>query len=197
MQPELAAELKSHVATKSPAAPVFDLPHESSMARVLRSDLAEARKLWLADATSDPQLYANRERSDFWDSADQGGGLLDFHSLRHTCGAWLALARVHPKTVQVIMRHSSITLTMDTYGHLFPGQEVDAVAQMQTLLADPVTQPEVLRATGTDGQRVDGQRTAQRHAQHAKRDDRLRRGANWKRPARSQRKRLSQQLLPT
>jgi hypothetical protein len=155
MQPELAAELKSHVATKSSAAPVFDLPHESSMARVLRSDLAEARK------------------------------------------HWLALAGVHPKTVQVIMRHSSITLTMDTYGHLFPGQEVDAVAQMQTLLADPVTQPEVLRATGTDDLRVDGQRTAQRQAQRAKRDDRLRCRARMPKRGGWKRKRLSQCVLLT
>jgi hypothetical protein len=28
----------------------------------------------------------------------------------------------HPKTIQTVLRHSSITLSMATYGHLFPGQ---------------------------------------------------------------------------
>ena len=48
--------------------------------------------------------------------------VLVFHSLRHTCGTWLALAGEAPKTIQEVMRHKDITLTMDTYGHLFPGQ---------------------------------------------------------------------------
>lgn len=55
--------------------------------------------------------------------------IADFHGLRHTCGAWLAQAGAHPKVVQTIMRHSSITLTMDRYGHLFPGEASEAVAR--------------------------------------------------------------------
>lgn len=46
------------------------------------------------------------------------------------------------------MRHSSITLTMDAYGHLFPGQDADAVAKMPSLL--PSSEPQTLRATGTE-----------------------------------------------
>ena len=75
------------------------------------------------------------------------GEVFDFHSLRHTCGAWLAMTGVHPKVVQTVMRHQSITLTMDTYGHRFPGQEADAVARLQELLYGP---PGAMRATGTD-----------------------------------------------
>ena len=56
----------------------------------------------------------------------------------------------HPKVVQTIMRHSTITLRMDTYGHLFPGQEADAVARMRDVFA--VDLPEAGRATGTDNQ---------------------------------------------
>ena len=55
------------------------------------------------------------------------------------------------RAVQVniaIMRHSSITLTMDTYGHLFPGQEADAVAKMPGMFG---SDPEAQAATGTDG----------------------------------------------
>ncbi|MBN2474708.1 MAG: hypothetical protein JXB62_08870, partial [Pirellulales bacterium] len=41
---------------------------------------------------------------------------------------------VHPKTVQSVMRHSTITLTMDTYGHLFPGQEAEAVSRFPVMV---------------------------------------------------------------
>ena len=46
------------------------------------------------------------------------------------------------------MRHSTITLTMDTYGHLFPGQDAATVARLPNML---VSELKVLRATGTDG----------------------------------------------
>jgi hypothetical protein len=45
------------------------------------------------------------------------------------------------------MRHSSITLTMDTYGHLCPGQEADAVRQLESFMGHVVEQ---LATTGTD-----------------------------------------------
>jgi hypothetical protein len=67
--------------------------------------------------------------------------------LRHTCGAWLAMSGEHPKAVQEVMRHSTITLTMDTYGHLFPGQVAGAVARLPDVLGGG---PKALRATGTD-----------------------------------------------
>jgi integrase len=132
--PELAFALKAHIATKTPKAPVFGLPHESNLARMLRDDLAEARKAWLKEAKDDPREYAQREESDFLADTNHQGEIVDFHSLRHSCGAWLAMTGAHPKVVQTVMRHQSITLTMDTYGHLFPGQEADAVMRLSALL---------------------------------------------------------------
>ena len=60
------------------------------------------------------------------------------------------------------MRHSSIVLTMDTYGHLFPGQEAETVARFSDLLGND--QPNVLRATGTTDATADKptERCAQR-----------------------------------
>ncbi len=147
IQPELAADLRAHITAKAPQAPVFNLPHETDMAGMLRADLAEARRLWIKEAVDDPDEYAQREQSDFLAEVNHEGEVLDFHSLRHTCGAWLAMTGAHPKVVQTVMRHSVITLTMDTYGHLFPGQEADAVARMRDILTAPT---EALRATGTD-----------------------------------------------
>ena len=62
------------------------------------------------------------------------GRVFDFHSLRHTFGAWLIQSGANPKEVQRMMRHSDITLTMDTYGHLLPGQEAKAIVQLQGLM---------------------------------------------------------------
>lgn len=155
IQPELAACLKAHITTKAPKAPVFNLPHETNVARMLRDDLAEARKQWLSQVKDAPQLFAQREQSDFLAETNHEGETLDFHSLRHTCGAWLAMTGVHPKTVQQVMRHQSITLTMDTYGHLFPGQEADAVARMRDMLVEDTDAAEMLRATGTNDPTAD------------------------------------------
>jgi integrase len=83
---------------------------------MLRDDLAEARRAWLAEAVGDPQEYAQRQESDFLADTNHEGELLDFHALRHTCGAWLARTGAHPKVVQQVMRHSTITLTMDRSG---------------------------------------------------------------------------------
>ncbi|XAM00058.1 tyrosine-type recombinase/integrase [Phycisphaeraceae bacterium D3-23] len=73
----------------------------------------------------------------------------DFHSLRHTCGAWLAASGAHFNVAKSVMRHSSITLTMDTYGHLFPGEQAGATAAFDRLMPTTGTQ---LEATGTTGQ---------------------------------------------
>jgi integrase len=45
---------------------------------------------------------------------------LRFHDLRHTCASLLIAAGAHPKAIQEQLGHSSITITMDRYGHLLP-----------------------------------------------------------------------------
>ena len=167
IQPELASDLQAHITTKAPKTPVFNLPHESNLARMLRDDLAEARKQWITEAKDDPQEYAQRQQSDFLADDNHEGEITDFHCLRHTCGAWLAMRGVHANVVQKVMRHQSITLTMDTYGHLFPGQEADAVGRMREMLVAP---PEAMRATGTDGVAADASRGAQHQAQQSGRE---------------------------
>jgi len=45
---------------------------------------------------------------------------LRFHDLRHTYAALMVAAGAHPKYLQAQMGHSSIRVTLDLYGHLFP-----------------------------------------------------------------------------
>jgi integrase len=110
------------------------MPHPTDVSRMLRADLAAARTAWLKAAKKDRQELARREESDFLCPKNHDGEVLDFHSLRHTCGAWLAMAEAHPKAVQAIMRHSTIVLTMDTYGHLFPGQEAETISRLPRMM---------------------------------------------------------------
>ncbi len=70
--------------------------------------------------------------------------VLDFHALRHTCGAWLAIAGENVKVIQKVMRHSTITLTLDTYGHLLPGAEQDAVKHFAKIMSVDLSQSSAL-----------------------------------------------------
>lgn len=47
------------------------------------------------------------------------------HALRHFCASFLIDQTFSPKKIQSIMGHSSITMTYDLYGHLFPSDDED------------------------------------------------------------------------
>jgi integrase len=48
-----------------------------------------------------------------------------FHTLRHFFASWLIEQGFSPKKVQGMLGHSSMQMTYDTYGHLFPDDEGD------------------------------------------------------------------------
>lgn len=126
----LIAKLKKHLAKKMPGARAFAISDRTGFAKTIRADFEAARLAWLQEAKSVDER-TKREKTDFLALKNDAGEILDFHSLRHTCGAWLAMMGLHPKVIQRIMRHSSITLTMDTYGHLFPEQETAAIKALE------------------------------------------------------------------
>ena len=71
-------------------------------------------------------VRASSWRQRFWNPAVEAAGLqrpLRFHDLRHTHASWLIAKGAHAKAIQERLGHSSITVTMDTYGHLMP--EID------------------------------------------------------------------------
>jgi len=74
----------------------------------------------------------------FKDSISEAG-LPDirFHDLRHTSATLLLSANVHPKIVQERLGHSSITLTLDTYSHVIPSMQDEAVEKLDKLLSHP------------------------------------------------------------
>jgi len=72
-------------------------------------------------------------RQRVWIPALQAAGLpedLRIHDMRHTCAALLIAQGAHPKAIQVHLGHSSIQVTMDRYGHLFPNEWDRLAAQL-------------------------------------------------------------------
>jgi len=130
VRPELAERLRRHSARLAPGAPLFKLPPDWQMAKMLRADLADARAAWIDAARNDPKEHAERHESDFLREKDSERYVIDFHALRHTCGAWAAIGGASPKAVQTLMRHSTITLTLDTYDHLLPDEAAETVGRL-------------------------------------------------------------------
>jgi integrase len=48
-----------------------------------------------------------------------------FHDLRHTCAAFLIDEKRHIEEVKDYLGHSSIRVTSDRYGHLFPQRKAE------------------------------------------------------------------------
>ncbi len=52
-----------------------------------------------------------------------------FHDLRHSAATLLLCMDVNVKVVQEILGHSNISMTMDTYSHVLPSMQRDAVSK--------------------------------------------------------------------
>ena len=123
---ELAEALREWVAHMATAAKVFNIPNRSKMIRAFRADLAAAG-------------IAGR---------DAEGRVVDFHAAgRHSFISQLAAGGVHPKTAQVLARHSTITLTMDRYTHTLRGAEAAALGVLPNYSTPDATKA---KRTGTD-----------------------------------------------
>ena len=55
-----------------------------------------------------------------------------FHDLRHTCATLMLVGGVHPKVVQEMLGHASVTL--DIYSHLLPDMQGSAAEKLDELL---------------------------------------------------------------
>ena len=56
------------------------------------------------------------------------------HDLRHSHATHLLAAGVHPKIAQERLGHSSVGITLDTYSHVLPGMQDDAVAKVDAAI---------------------------------------------------------------
>lgn len=92
-------------------------------------------------ARGTPLISSSFLSNHFGPARDAVGVGCRFHDLRHTSVALAIASGAHPKAIQTRMGHSSITVTLDRYGHLFPeldqaiaesfGQELTAARDRQ------------------------------------------------------------------
>lgn len=75
----------------------------------------------------------NQRAKTAWATA--GLNPISLHECRHTYAAYMIAAGVNPKALSTYMGHSSITITLDRYGHLLPGNEHEAANLLDTWLA--------------------------------------------------------------
>jgi integrase len=65
---------------------------------------------------------------------------LTLHEARHTFASLMIVAGVNAKALSTYMGHSSITITLDRYGHLMPGNEEEAAELLDAYLERADTQ---------------------------------------------------------
>ncbi|MDP9262445.1 MAG: site-specific integrase, partial [Actinomycetota bacterium] len=61
---------------------------------------------------------------------------ITLHECRHTYAAYMIAAGVNTKALSTYMGHASITITLDRYGHLLPGNEHQAAQLLHTWLTN-------------------------------------------------------------
>lgn len=86
------------------------------------------------DSQGGPMRHSNFYRRVFRPAVEQAAGEgmvpagVRFHDLRHSCVALLIAQGAHPLAIKERLGHSSITVTMDQYGHLMPSLD-DVLAE--------------------------------------------------------------------
>ena len=97
-----------------------------------------------------PQLSSFTSQA--WRKARDGIGRPDlrWHDLRHKAVALAIAIAAHPKSIQERMGHSSITVTLDRYGHLFPSLGVAIADRLETSYQAAVTATQPVGGTVTE-----------------------------------------------
>ncbi len=57
------------------------------------------------------------------------------HDLRHTCATLLLSKGMHPKFVQELLGHATISITLDTYSHVLPNMGDQTATMMEAALS--------------------------------------------------------------
>lgn len=109
--------------------------------------LAGAAGLVFPNAAGNPLMSSSFWNNHFRSAMAKVGVKCRVHDLRHTSVALAIAAGAHPKAIQSRMGHSSINVTLDRYGHLFPeldesiatAFDAQLVALVQPSAVDPAS----------------------------------------------------------
>ena len=59
---------------------------------------------------------------------------ITLHECRHTYASYMIAAGVNVKALQSYLGHATIAITLDTYGHMLPGNEEEAASLLDASL---------------------------------------------------------------
>jgi integrase len=98
---------------------------------------------WVFSAPRGGPLRINGFRWRVWRPAIRAAGLhgLRIHDLRHTAVALWIAAGAHPKAVAARAGHTSVSFTLDRYGHLFPDADASLSDRLDQLIRQRSTAP--------------------------------------------------------
>ena len=119
--------------TKSDAG-IRTIPLTNEARRILREQrLARVPSVLLFPAPGGGQWGYSNFRTRVWKKNERVGDI-DFHDLRHTFASLMIASGCHPKVLQTLMGHETISTTMDTYGHLYEDAGSVAMDALETYL---------------------------------------------------------------
>ena len=72
---------------------------------------------------------------------------ITLHECRHTFASLMIAADVNAKALSAYMGHASVTITLDRYGHLMPGNEDEAAGLLDAYLARADTRARLAQVT--------------------------------------------------
>ena len=129
------------------AQPTDDRPRSADRVRHEATPCDAARELFELGVTSptDDRVFANeigepmRPHSvgQAFNRLVESSGIprIRLHDLRHTHASHLLAAGVNAKVVSERLGHASVSFTLDTYGHVVPGQQSEAAEAAAALLS--------------------------------------------------------------
>jgi integrase len=85
-----------------------------------------------ADEPFRPESLQSRA-DDAWEKAKLRR--ITFHECRHSFASLMIAAGVNAKALSTYMGHANISITLDRYGHLLPGNEEEAAGLLEAYLS--------------------------------------------------------------
>jgi integrase len=103
---------------------------------LLEHRLARGRRGGLFFGRPNGRQFSNQSLSQRATRTWRAAGLepIGLHECRHTFASLMIAAGVNAKALSTFLGHASVTITLDRYGHLFPGSEKEAAGLLDSYL---------------------------------------------------------------
>jgi integrase len=111
----------------------YHVPMNADLRAILRALPSRLRSPWVfPSATGETALDSQNFISRIFRPALRRARITDFswHDLRHTFASRLAMAGVDIRTIQELMGHRTLAMTM-RYAHLSPAHKLDAIRRLE------------------------------------------------------------------